>query len=226
MLKYLVKKPLLPTLLLPALVFLMAALVQPAPAEMAEIGAPQLGGKPANYALAMTHVTPYAKVNIHLQDFIQPAQWVAQYPGDPIIDTLFKKHLVEAFYKHGPMVLDTNVDNVDYRVEGRCGGVWHCSELQLNLFDQQRNLLGTTYLKRAKMGYGDAALKMYAEQIAQVVAQRIRDLDYKAYGNTSTSFGLGGTGFGDKKPATQSQSGGIYNPEEPTPSSMPAPRFK
>lgn len=115
-----------------------------------------------------------------------PPNPVAQYPTPPTKETRFWQLLDKEMAATPDLTLTENLEEADYRVELRCGGVFNCSKLLVDVKDPKRTVLTSFTLKHYSpfLGLGAPNLPLVARQLSQKLDERIKLLSEGGYGHT------------------------------------------
>ena len=115
-----------------------------------------------------------------------PPNPVVQYPTPPVSETKFWQLLDKEMSATEDLTLTENLEEADYRVELRCGGIFNCSKLVVDVKDPQRDVLASFSIKNfaAHHGIGAPNLQIVAQQLTQKLDERIKLLAEGGYGHT------------------------------------------
>lgn len=115
-----------------------------------------------------------------------PPNPVVQYPSPPVSETKFWQLLDREMGLTEDLSLTTNLEEADYRVELRCGGVFNCSKLNVDVKSPQRDVLTSFSIKNFApyKGLGAPKLELVAHELTQKLDERLKLLDKGGYGHT------------------------------------------
>ncbi len=115
-----------------------------------------------------------------------PHDPMTQYPSPPVKETRFWQLLDKEMANTSNLTLTENVEEADYRIELRCGGVVNCSKLLVDVKDPHRTVLTSFTIKNVSKfwGLGPAKLPEVAYSLSQKLDERIKLLDKGGYGHT------------------------------------------
>lgn len=130
--------------------------------------------------------TPAGRKMLYLFSTDFPPNRVAQYPTPPAKETRFWQLLDREMGRTSDLSLTENALEADYRVELRCGGVFNCSKLLVDVKSQDRIVLTSFKLKHFSTfrGLGVPRLEQVAHELSQTLDQRIKLLEQGGYGHT------------------------------------------
>lgn len=129
---------------------------------------------------------PAGRKMLHLFSTDFPPNGMAQYPSPPAKETRFWQLLDREMARTADLTLTDNVEQADYRIELRCGGVLNCSKLLVDVKTPDRIVLTSFKLKNYSSfwGLGAPRLEQVAHDLSQTLEQRIKLLDQGGYGHT------------------------------------------
>lgn len=115
-----------------------------------------------------------------------PPNPVVQYPTPPVSETKFWQLLDKEMGTTEDLMLTDNMEDADYRIELRCGGIFHCSKLIVDVKDPQRDELASFTIKNfaAYKGLGSPKLEVVARQLTLKLDERLKLLNEGGYGHT------------------------------------------
>jgi hypothetical protein len=122
------------------------------------------------------------RVYLFTSDF--PQSTFSQYPSPPLEETTFWKLLDKEMASTSDLTLTSDPTKADYRVEVRCGGVFNCSRLVVDVKSPERNPLTSfslTHINHLE-GIGSPKLNVVSRELAQRLDERIRLLPQGGYG--------------------------------------------
>lgn len=130
--------------------------------------------------------TPAGRKMLYLFSTDFPPNGVAQYPTPPSKETRFWQLLDREIGRTSDLTLTDNVSDADYRVELRCGGVFNCSKLLVDVKSPDRIVLTSFKLKNFAtfFGLGVPRLEQVARDLSVTLDQRIKLLEQGGYGHT------------------------------------------
>jgi len=126
--------------------------------------------------------TERKKVYLFTADF--PQNVFTQFPSPPLEETTFWKLLNKEMASTSGLVLTSDPEKADYRVEMRCSGVFNCSRLIVDVKSPERNPLTSfslTHINRFE-GLGSPMLDKVSHELAQRLDERIRLIPRGGYG--------------------------------------------
>lgn len=123
---------------------------------------------------------------LHLFSADFPPNQLSQYPTPPAKETRFWQLLDKEMAATPDLTLTESLEDADYRIELRCGGVFNCSKLLVDVKDPNRTVLTSFTLKKFSpwAGLGAPRLGQVAHDLAQTLDSRIKLLDQGGYGHT------------------------------------------
>ncbi|WP_373531882.1 hypothetical protein [Vampirovibrio sp.] len=123
---------------------------------------------------------------LHLFSSDFPPNMVGQYPTPPVKETLFWQLLDKEMAATSDLTLTDNLENADYRIELRCGGMFHCSKLLVDVKNPDRIVLTSFKLEKFAplFGLGAPRLGQVARDLSRTLDERIQLLDKGGYGHT------------------------------------------
>lgn len=115
-----------------------------------------------------------------------PPNPLVQYPTPPVSETKFWQLLDKEMGATEDLTLTENLEEADYRVELRCGGIFNCSKLVVDVKSPKRDVLTSFSIKNfaPHHGLGAPKLELVAQQLTQKLDERIKLLDQGGYGHT------------------------------------------
>jgi hypothetical protein len=122
------------------------------------------------------------KVYLFTADF--PQNVFTQFPSPPLEETTFWKLLNKEMASTSGLVLTSDPEKADYRVEMRCSGVFNCSRLIVDVKSPERNPLTSfslTHVNRFE-GLGSPQLNKVSHELAQRLDEHIRLIPRGGYG--------------------------------------------
>lgn len=129
-------------------------------------------------------VTPRKMIYLFSTDF--PPNPVAQYPSPAKEQTRFWQLLDKEMATTSDLTLTENLEHADYRVELRCSGIFNCSQLDVNIKNANREVLGSFKLKKfaPMMGMGKPNLELIASTLTQRLDERLKMINRGGFGAT------------------------------------------
>lgn len=123
---------------------------------------------------------------LHLFSADFPPNPLSQYPSPPAKETRFWQLLDKEMAATPDLTLTESLEDADYRIELRCGGILNCSKLLVDVKDPNRTVLTSFTLKKVSNlgGLGSPRLEQVAHELAQTLDERIKLLDQGGYGHT------------------------------------------
>lgn len=123
---------------------------------------------------------------LHLFSTDFPPNLASQYPTPAAKETLFWQLLDREMAATSDLSLTDNLEDADYRIELRCGGVLNCSKLLVSVKSPDRIVLTSFTLKKFAplWGLGAPRLNQVAHELTQTLHERINLLDQGGYGHT------------------------------------------
>jgi hypothetical protein len=130
--------------------------------------------------------SPVGRKMLYLFSTDFPPNTVAQYPTPPAKETRFWQLLDREIGRTSDLSLTENALEADYRVELRCGGVFNCSKLLVDVKSPDRIVLTSFKLKNfaSFLGLGAPRLEQVARELSRTLDQRIQLLEQGGYGHT------------------------------------------
>lgn len=124
---------------------------------------------------------------LHLFSTDFPPNVVAQYPTPPVKETRFWQLLDKEMAATPDLTLTDNLEDADYRIELRCGGVFNCSKLLVDVKNPDRIVLTSFKLEKFSplFGLGAPRLDQVARDLTRTLHERINLLDEGGYGHTN-----------------------------------------
>jgi hypothetical protein len=114
-----------------------------------------------------------------------PPNALMQYPQPPARETRFWQLLDKDMAATPDLTLTENPEDADYRVELRCGGVFNCSKLIVDVKTPTRTVLTSFAIKNFAYFYvGPPNLSMVAERLTSTLETRLQLLEKGGYGTT------------------------------------------
>jgi len=114
-----------------------------------------------------------------------PPNTMAQYPSPPIQETKFWQMLDRSMSATPDLALTQSIEDADYQIELRCGGVMNCTKLIVDVKDSKRTLLTTFVLRNYNtfIGlFGRPRLEAVSDEIAQRLDEHIKHFSQGGYG--------------------------------------------
>ena len=115
-----------------------------------------------------------------------PSDPLAQYPSPPAKETQFWRLLDKNMATTNDLILTSDPAQADYQVELRCGGVFNCSVLRVDVKTPRRQMLTSFRMKRINhfWGLGSARLDEVSRELTLRLDEHIRALPQGGYGNS------------------------------------------
>jgi hypothetical protein len=115
-----------------------------------------------------------------------PPNVMAQYPRPPIQETKFWQLLDKEISASSDLAMTETMEDADYQVELRCGGILNCTRLIVDVKDSKRTLLTSFNLSHFSPygGLGKPKLDIVAHQLTQKLDERLNSLQKGGYGFT------------------------------------------
>jgi hypothetical protein len=114
-----------------------------------------------------------------------PPNALTQYPMPPARETRFWQLLDKDMATTTDLTLTENPEDADYRVELRCGGVFNCSKLIVDVKDPNRTVLTSFTIKNfAYLYVGAPNLDIVAQRLTSTLDTRLKLLEKGGYGHT------------------------------------------
>lgn len=112
-----------------------------------------------------------------------PQNTLAQYPTPPIQETKFWQLLDHDMSGTQDLTLTENLEDADYQIELRCGGVINCSKLVVDIKDSKRTLLNTFTLSTYSFfGLTRPNLVSVSQDLTQKLDEHLKQLAQGGYG--------------------------------------------
>jgi hypothetical protein len=123
---------------------------------------------------------------LHLFSSDFPPNPLAQYPTPPVQETRFWQLLDKEMAATPDLTLTDNLEDADYRIELRCGGIFQCSRLLVDVKNPDRIVLTSFKLEKFApfWGLGKPRLEQVARDLSQTLQTRIQLLDKGGFGHT------------------------------------------
>ena len=134
---------------------------------------------------AVEHGDMGARKMIHLFSADFPPNPLAKYPAPPVKETRIWQLLDREMATTDNLILTENLEDADYRVELRCGGVFSCSKLLVDVKSPDRVLLTSFSIKHIApfFGLGAPKLPFVAQQLSVKLDEHLKLLDQGGYGH-------------------------------------------
>jgi len=115
-----------------------------------------------------------------------PPNTLAQYPAPPIQETKFWQLLDKEFAATPDLALTENLEDADYQVELRCGGIINCTKMIVDVKDSKRTLLTTFTMNNFPFGFNLIRLNLpyVTQQLTQKLDDHIQKFSQGGYGYT------------------------------------------
>jgi hypothetical protein len=115
-----------------------------------------------------------------------PSDPLAQYPSPPAEETQFWRLLDKDMAATNALSLTADPAQADYRVELRCGGIFRCSRLRVDVKTPQRQMLTSFSLKNVNnfWGLGAARLDQVSRELSLRLDEHIRALPQGGQGHS------------------------------------------
>lgn len=127
-----------------------------------------------------------ARKMIYLFSTDFPPNALMQYPTPPTRETRFWQLLDKEMAATPDLTLTENPEAADYRVELRCGGVFNCSKLIVDVKDLNRTVLTSFAIKNFAYFYvGAPDLNIVTQRLTSTLEKRLQLLDKGGYGYTN-----------------------------------------
>jgi hypothetical protein len=123
---------------------------------------------------------------LHLFSSDFPPNPLGQYPTPPVQETRFWQLLDKEMAATTDLTLTDNLEDADYRIELRCGGIFHCSKLLVDVKNPDRIVLTSFKLEKFApfRGLGNPRLEQVARDLSRTLQKRIELLDKGGFGHT------------------------------------------
>ena len=115
-----------------------------------------------------------------------PPNTLTQYPAPPLQETKFWQLLDKEFAATPDLSLTENLEDADYQVEVRCGGIINCTKLIVDVKDSKRTLLTTFTMSNAPiyLNLVRPNLPYVAQKLTQKLDTHIQKFSQGGYGYT------------------------------------------
>ena len=116
-----------------------------------------------------------------------PPNTMTQYPTPPLQETQFWKLLDRDFSATQDLALTDTLEDADYQIELRCGGIMNCAKVVVDVKDSKRTLLTTFSLDNYSVfwwGIGQPKLPLVSQMLTQKLDERLKQLAQGGYGYT------------------------------------------
>lgn len=126
----------------------------------------QISNVPVAQSTAEQTVWP---VKVHFSSTEFPPAPFGQIPSPPLAETAFYEALVRDTQDSGYVSLMETPHLANYRAELRCAGVFHCSQLKLDLFTPDRKALATYNLPGRRFPWSQVDVEATAQTITDAL---------------------------------------------------------
>lgn len=125
------------------------------------------------------------RIYLFSSDF--PSDPLAQYPSPPAEETQFWRLLDKDMSATNDLTLTPDPARADYRVELRCGGIFRCSRLRVDVKTSQRQMLTSFSLKNVNnfWGLGSPRLDQVSHELTLRLGEHIHSLPQGGTGNSN-----------------------------------------
>lgn len=114
-----------------------------------------------------------------------PSEALAQYPQNPATKTEFWKEMDRAMRTTRNLSITENLEQADYRVNIKCGGLIHCSKLKVYIENPKRDVLASYTLPKVKKTATkdqERPIANTASRLAATLQEHIDKLSQGGYG--------------------------------------------
>lgn len=119
---------------------------------------------------------------IYFLSYDYPFDWFVHEPKPAEANTLFYQYLSEAFAQTPNLALAETQVEADYLAELHCGGIFYCSEMQLNIFSPDRQVLASVRMDGRRFPWSWPRLEETANKVVTVLNHRLAAFDQGGYG--------------------------------------------
>jgi hypothetical protein len=121
-----------------------------------------------------------SKIYIFTQDF--PPDIFFQHPQPPVSTTKFWKLLNHEIQERTNLELTPNLEEANYRVDLRCGGVVHCNRVRVDVMTPYRDVLTSYDLPGKILGFWPN-VSLMSQRLATTLDIKIAALEDGGFGN-------------------------------------------
>jgi hypothetical protein len=115
------------------------------------------------------------QVYLYTHDF--PPARLGQVPPPAEVETQFLADLNKALLQQGGIELSATEEAADYTVDVRCGGIVHCSLVELDFYSPNHQFLSAVKLKGRPCPMKQVDTATMASSIAQTMAKQITAME-------------------------------------------------
>lgn len=121
---------------------------------------------------------------IYLYSLDFPPDAMVQTPSPALHETRFWRLMESEFAKTNDLALTQNLEEADYRVELRCGGIRKCSKLMVDIKNPQRDVLASFALKSIRPLLTPPNLEQVVHDLTERVDEKLYEMEQGRYGFT------------------------------------------